>query len=162
MQAEPARAPSARLLDVLLILRLAPYFFPGIVVLSAIAIALGGCMLLFGHSLAKPNSALADLGGVLLVVGCLQLLVLLIWAFVSLRIARKISADPDTRITFRDNEVTLYRPAITVREKVIIHNREVESETTIRKSGFFKLPGWIMDDPRRYGLKLPSPEKVEK
>jgi hypothetical protein len=35
-----------------------------------------------------------------------------------------------------DNEVTLYRPGITIREKVIVHSREVESETTIRKSGF--------------------------
>jgi len=147
---------------VLLILRLAPYFFPAIVVLSAIAIALGACMFLSGDSLAKPSSALADLGGVLLVVGCLQLLVPLIWAFVSLRIARKISADPDTRITFRDNEVTLYRPAITFREKVIIHNREVESETTIRKTEYVKIPGWIMDDPQRYGLKLPPPEKLKK
>jgi hypothetical protein len=118
--------------------------------------------LVFGHSLAKPGSALADLGGVLLVIGCLQLLVPLIWAFVSLRIPRKISADPDTRITFRDNEVTLYRPAITVREKVIIHNREIESETTIRKTEYVKLPSWTMNDFQRYGLELSPQEKLKK
>jgi hypothetical protein len=80
----------------------------------------------------------------------------------SLRRGRELLADPDTQITFRDDQVQLYRPEVKIREKIMVHNRLVESETTIRPYKYVSLPGWLLDDRERYGIKLPPPKTAEK
>jgi hypothetical protein len=145
-----------------LILRLLRSFFPRLTLITATALAIGAGMVFVGPALAKRGSRLVELGVVLLVTGSIQVLPLLAWTIRSLRTARELLADPDTQITFRDNEVLLYRPEIKIREKITVHNRPAESETTIRPAGYVSLPSWIMDDPQRYGITLPPTKPVEK
>jgi hypothetical protein len=124
--------------------------------------ALGVGMILLGYILPGKGSMLMGLGVSFLLMGSLQMVVLLFWPIKSLRDGRELLADSDTQITFRDDQVRLYRPEIKIREQVTVHDRLVESETTIRPDKYVSLPSWIMDDPERYGIKLPPPKTVEK
>jgi hypothetical protein len=85
--------------------------------------AVGAGMILLGHALATGGSALREVRVFFLFMGSLQMLPLLYWAIKGLRTGRELLADPDTRITFRDNRVQLYRPEIKIREKMTVHNR---------------------------------------
>jgi hypothetical protein len=124
--------------------------------------AVGAAMILLGHTLETQGSTPRELGVFFLFLGSLQMLPLLYWAIKGLRTGRELLADPDTQITFRDDQVQLCRPEIKIREKVTVHNRLVESETTVQLAGYVSPPGWILDDPERYGIKLPPPKTVER
>jgi hypothetical protein len=144
--------------ETVLILRLLRSILPWVSLICATLMALGLGVALLGLALPKQDPRLVDSGGFLLTIGGLEMLGPLVWAIVSLRIARKLLADPDTRIKFCDDDVQLYRSAITVREQVTVHDREAESETTIRPGSYVKLPSWIMDNLQRYGITLPPPK----
>jgi hypothetical protein len=51
---------------------------------------------------------LVGLGVFFLLMGSVQMLLLLFWPIRSLRKGRELLADPDTQITFRDDQVQLY------------------------------------------------------
>jgi hypothetical protein len=148
--------------ETVLVLRLVRSLYPRLSLLWTTLMVLGAGMVLLGNASAKQGSMLVELGFLSLITGIIQMLFLLFWAISSLRTGRKLLADPDTRITFRDDRVELYLPEITIREKVTVHNRLVESETTIRPYRYTSLPSWIMDDPLRYRIKLPPSPTVEK
>jgi hypothetical protein len=148
--------------ETVLVLRVLRSLSPRLSILWATTMAIGAGMILLGQALATGGSALRELGVFFLFMGSLQMLPLLYWAIKSLRTGRELLADPDTQITFRDDQVQLYRPEVKIREKIMVHNRLVESETTIRPYKYVSLPGWLLDDPERYGIKLPPPKTPEK